>query len=237
MSKLENINRKKIDQYIKEERKYWKVRDDVLYKLCKKYPDHEREDEIIAKIIIIGRVYAAQVERGKGEISNDEFFKNKIPKKLKKVDSIIKGLSGINKITIENKTSLRKILKAHYNLSNIFKDIGNQSDSLASKYLHFHKPNLFFMYDRRAFTVCRHLCKDYLKKRSDYKDFINDISKVGCARTKYRDFIKRALILKDKIEKIREKKSSLRDFDDIMISIYNSFHPQKKWVRDVKLKI
>lgn len=55
----------------------WDLGNDVLYRLCKEYPHHKTEQEIIAKIWLIGRSYAAAIERRKtkkrGE-SSDNFY-------------------------------------------------------------------------------------------------------------------------------------------------------------------
>lgn len=43
---------------------FWHIGDEVLYDMCRKYPAHDREDVIAAKAWLIGRAYAAAIERG-----------------------------------------------------------------------------------------------------------------------------------------------------------------------------
>jgi hypothetical protein len=51
---------------------------------------------------------------------------------------------------------LPRILSVHYRFTDLFKAIsGRAQRSLASKYLHFHRPGLFFLYDPRAETTVR----------------------------------------------------------------------------------
>lgn len=56
---------------------YWDLGNKVLYDLCRKYPRHEGYPEIIAKIWIIGRSYAAAIERRKSDaVKMDENFES-----------------------------------------------------------------------------------------------------------------------------------------------------------------
>ena len=53
----------------------WDLGNEVLYSLCKNHPKHDADDAIIAKIMIIGRTYAAAIERRKNaEDSSDDFY-------------------------------------------------------------------------------------------------------------------------------------------------------------------
>jgi hypothetical protein len=47
--------------------------------------------------------------------------------------------------------SIPKILKVHFYLTDLINDLTEQNKrSFCSKYLHFHFPHLFFIYDTRA---------------------------------------------------------------------------------------
>lgn len=55
----------------------WVFGNQVLYDLCKSFPNHKTPEEIVAKIWLIGRSYAAAIERRKTksiEIENDRFY-------------------------------------------------------------------------------------------------------------------------------------------------------------------
>lgn len=41
----------------------WDLGNQVLYDVCRQNPDHTDEQAIIAKILLIGRTYAAAIER------------------------------------------------------------------------------------------------------------------------------------------------------------------------------
>ena len=43
----------------------WDLANKTLYDLCSKHPNHKNNEEIIAKVWIIGRTYAAAIERRK----------------------------------------------------------------------------------------------------------------------------------------------------------------------------
>jgi serine/threonine protein kinase len=125
----------------------WALGNSVLYKLCKDHPYHKIDKEIAAKILIIGRTYAASIERrkNKGNIINDDFY-------LKVVIPQIKQ-SGIDEWiqSCKSKGTKDTYLSIHKKTTNLFQRIsGSNKRSLASKYLHFHLPNMFFIYDSRS---------------------------------------------------------------------------------------
>src|SRR3954468_8779052 len=67
----------------------WSIGNQVLYDLCRRYPRHTVDAEIVAKIWLIGRAYAASIERGRGKaadsgLSNDRFYTEAIPKVLRR---------------------------------------------------------------------------------------------------------------------------------------------------------
>lgn len=43
----------------------WDMGNQVLYDLCRRHPGHSEPGEILAKIWLIGRSYAAAIERGR----------------------------------------------------------------------------------------------------------------------------------------------------------------------------
>jgi hypothetical protein len=132
----------------------------VLYDLCKKHPTHKSKEEIRAKIILIGRSYAAAIERRKikrGRNSGDRFFTNIVVPEIRKsdIDKWLKSLSELRRPTPSN---AEKILAVHGKVLNLFYKITKmEKRSLASKYLHFHYPRLFFLYDSRAVRSIRDL--------------------------------------------------------------------------------
>ncbi|HNX53792.1 MAG TPA: hypothetical protein PKI68_08615, partial [Pontiellaceae bacterium] len=136
----------------------WDFGNEVLYSLCLNEPSHQKEGAVIAKVWLIGRAYAAAIERRRNKNGkNDAFYVNEVAPAIirSKIDA------WINEATLHKEIcdqSLPVILKAHYKVTQLFCDIsGLEKRSLASKYLHFHQPQLFYIYDTRAVTAMRKL--------------------------------------------------------------------------------
>lgn len=132
----------------------WRLANDFLYEIVSKYPKHDNEDVIVAKMSIIGRTYAAAVERRKN--SNDtpgDFYYDYVAPKLleSEMDEKIDLLKQYNAISEDN---LPVILSVHkYLMDKLVELTATNKRSLASKYLHFHLPELFFIYDSRVASV------------------------------------------------------------------------------------
>lgn len=131
----------------------WDLGNKTLYQLCENNFKHENDEAIIAKVWLIGRSYAAAIERGRKSdeknLSNDEFYKKVVTKAFKELnlDSNLEKLSNLN-ISIEN---IPAMLHTHKSMLMAIKGINSRNlRSFASKYLHFHLPGHFFIYDSRA---------------------------------------------------------------------------------------
>jgi hypothetical protein len=131
----------------------WDVGNNILYDLCKRYPRHDDQREILAKTWIIGRCYAAAIERRKKFIKGyegDSFHRRIVgPQMLAAgIDEWLKPLDAFKQPSLENAA---QIIAVHKKMTHLFfKMSGLEKRSLASKYLHFHFPNLFYLYDSRA---------------------------------------------------------------------------------------
>src|SRR5256885_5652876 len=53
---------------------FWNIGNEVLYRLCRERPMHRERNEIAAKVWLIGRSYAASIERLKRSDSRAEDF-------------------------------------------------------------------------------------------------------------------------------------------------------------------
>jgi hypothetical protein len=129
--------------------KTWDTGNQVLYDLCGAYPDHSRDDIIIAKVWIIGRTYAAAIERRHTiDVSvGDAFYEDVVAPKIRSsgIDNWLRAL-----VTGSN-DDVALILETHERVKELFNEIsGLEKRSLASKYLHFHFPERFYIYDSRA---------------------------------------------------------------------------------------
>ena len=129
----------------------WDVGNDVLYSLCRTRPLHTEVPDVIAKVWLIGRSYAAAIERRKNKVGdNDDFYVEAVGPEIVASDLDV----WINEAKQYNRPSVKSfptILKVHNETTQLFSSIsGLEKRSLASKYLHFHIPRLFYIYDTRA---------------------------------------------------------------------------------------
>lgn len=129
----------------------WDLSNQILYEMCQKYPHHNNDDEIIAKIMIIGRVYSAAIERRR-QVNNSSgmFYLNEVAPVIRKskIDTWLDSLKAFESPIYDN---CAQIIAIHKRVTDLFAKIsGLGKRSLASKYLHFHFPDLFFIYDSRS---------------------------------------------------------------------------------------
>lgn len=144
--------------------------------MCQQYPSNADSQAILAKTLIIGRTYAASIERRKvkntiensqsvAEIINDDFYVNHVVpifQRLKLDDHIdeIKQWGNTPLVSL-NDEQITKVLTLHKILSGAFeKETGLQKRSFASKYLHFHLPHIYFIYDSRTYTALNLVLKE-----------------------------------------------------------------------------
>jgi len=188
----------------------WDLGNQVLYDLCSNHPRHKSHQEIIAKIWLIGRSYSAALERRKNkkeESAGDLFYEDIVVPKILEED-VDSWLGLLNK----NSTH-KEIVQAHFKLTKIFEDITKlEKRSLASKYLHFHQPNLFFIYDSRAVNVIRQITPNKNEQ-------LLDLSSRDQNDEEYLKFFRRCLWLQNDIEAKLGRKISPRDLDKILLFV------------------
>lgn len=193
----------------------WDLGNGVLYSLCQEYPGHEKADEIIAKVWLIGRSYATAIERGKNKGKNedekdnrssDEFYEQDVVNKIKNSEfRIDEGLIEVN--------SISGGVVVHKQLMDTFQDINGQNmRSLASKYLHFHKPDIFYIYDSRAVNAIHKVTPDKSKIA-----LIN----VNVFDSEYREFCSRCEWLQGyiKVKFGHREKLTPRQLDKLLLKI------------------
>ena len=148
---MRNLSRTEIKKAIAKDA--WDLGNEVLYKLCSAHPFHKTKQEIIAKIWLIGRSYAAALERRKNKDdgpAGDLFYEDKVVSEIKasQIDTWL--------VLLKNTSKPESIIETHSKLTELFYSISElEKRSLASKYLHFHRPNLFFIFDSRAMKAIR----------------------------------------------------------------------------------
>ena len=147
----------------------WDISNQILYNMCQQYPSNKDHQSILAKTLIIGRTYAVTIERRRvkndiesshpaAKIINDDFYVNHVVPIFQglELDHYINEINRWGNIPLLSLTDeqIIKILILHKRLSAAFeKETGLQKRSFASKYLHFHLPHIYFIYDSRSYAA------------------------------------------------------------------------------------
>ena len=165
----------------------------VLYRMCREQPHHTDIDVISGKIWLIGRAYTVPIERRAGAFGRKartarmdlhKFIAPKIASSP--LDEWLASVADVRMVSFDN---LRSVLLVHFRFVQLLKKLaGLERRSFASKYLHFHQPSAFFIYDSRARRRIRQKVKlrkpsvpvDCTKYDGEYADFV-----LRCIR--YRD--------------------------------------------------
>jgi hypothetical protein len=195
----------------------WDFGNKILYDMCREYFHHNKAEHILTKVLFIGRIYASAVERrrNKKDEINDNFYIDTIAPTFinSKLDTYLDKLKSIKNLNIGN---IKEILQTHYYLTNTLKKITDlEKRSFSSKYLHFHLPDLFFIYDSRAVMALRFFTSNVPK---DLKKFIQ----LETADIEYAKFYCKCFDLKRQIEVHYKKTMTMRQFDNLLIEIANN---------------
>ena len=172
----------------------WKYGNSVLYRMCEEEPEHKEIDVIVGKIWLIGRSYAAAIERRKNAVVvGDDFYYDEVAPKLLEIgpelDDRITKLRKSKGLILDD---IKLVLSTHKFLMDIFYELtGLEKRSLASKYLHFHCPEKFFIYDSRARVGIGKLVK------RPNKGILTDVSNCD---PEYGDFVCRMLELQEYLD-------------------------------------
>lgn len=188
----------------------WEFGNSILYEMCSNNPYHNQSDIIVGKIWIIGRSYAAAIERRKhASNTNDDFYYDLVaPKMLEIGDELDERLSQLRDDGGTIRDNVKNILETHKFLMDVFYELtGLEKRSLASKYLHFHCPELFFIYDSRARTAINRYVK-----RPDKKALDN----INCDK-EYGDFVCRMLELQAFLQERTDCNQSPRTLDSFLL--------------------
>ena len=201
-----------INQKLSQKSTKWVYANSLLYKMCEEHPEHNNPDYIVAKIWLIGRSYAAAIERrkNKDENSSDDFYYEEVaPKILTIGKDLDERISNIKKNNGIDADIIPYILETHKLLTDTFNELTDlEKRSLASKYLHFHCPNAFFIFDSRAKTNIN----KFIKK--DKKTFNIEVEKYD---EEYKDFYFRMIELQSNIQQILGKTLSPRELDGLLL--------------------
>jgi len=189
----------------------WSLGNDVLYKLCRDHPTHDKSDAIVAKFWLIGRAYSAAIERRRNAAeTSDDFYVHILTDRIQK-SGIDQWLSELPRKAGNPWFDLSPVISTHKRLMDVLATMtGLDKRSLASKYLHFHRPDLFFIYDSRA----RKAIREVTPKRCDTPDIELEIFD-----REYLDFCRRAQWLREHVKSEFNEYLSPRELDSILLKI------------------
>ena len=154
------LDRKLIRRAMDDSSDPWHAGNTVLYQLCQSRPGHRDAQAIVAKIWLIGRSYAAAIERrgvdGPPAPVGDRFYTDFVAPRIA-ASGIDTWLAELPE-TADPESAVASALQVHCRLVTLFRELtGLDKRSLASKYLHFHRPDVFLLYDERAVRATRRL--------------------------------------------------------------------------------
>lgn len=184
----------------------------ILYGMCRKQSKHEDLNIIASKVWLIGRSYAAAIERGAGGQmrKGGDFYMERVAPAIRRsqIDKWLASVRHIKRLTSEN---IADSLRCHKLVMNLFTRIakGRTKRSLASKYLHFHAPNAFFIYDSRASSRVRHELRGQKKHTA--------LPKLDCDK-EYQKFCDRCLRYRERLEKEVGKRVTPRQLDSKLLN-------------------
>lgn len=189
---------------------FWDFGNEVLYQLCRKHPSHSDPSIAAAKVWLIGRSYAAAIERRRiTEPDPGNFYITRVAPEIvrSEIDERISALKPLRKLTHQ---TFPAIVETHKYVTDLFHRISGQDKrSLASKYLHFHLPALFFIYDSRAVQAMRELSA-----------ITGRASKNGAGGdNEYRKFAEKCLALREHIHAHHGVMLTPRQIDRLLLQI------------------
>ncbi|TCD46845.1 hypothetical protein [Chlorobium sp. N1] len=192
----------------------WDLGNEVLYALCREHPFHDHKDAIIAKVWLIGRAYAAAIERRiDAREPSDDFYQYKLAPAVAE-SQLDEWLRSLPHSLDEPWRQLGEVVAVHKALVDLFAGItGMNKRSLASKYLHFHRPDLFFLYDSRAKAGLAALSSSLGKPPRI------TIAKQSQMDPEYHKHVRRCQWVSDQIAERFDQRLTPRQLDSLLLSV------------------
>jgi hypothetical protein len=187
----------------------WTLSNNVLYKLCQDYPGNSNLQEVVTKVMIIGKTYSASIERRRTssvpKIKGEDYYKQVASEiKTLALDAELGDMRSSEPSELKN---IKSALRMHQRLvSAVEKFAKIRHRSFASKYLHFHAPNWFFIFDSIA--------SGELKKQVPRPHY--DAALSGIGDDNYRAFVERAWELREKLVQQDPPRLTPRELDRLL---------------------
>lgn len=188
----------------------WSAGDAILYRLCSDHPGHREKLQVVAKLWLIGRAYSAAIERrpsadhGQPIAVKDYYLQVAVTLIESDLDAQLSKLPDAPR-TLED---LIPAVVIHEGLvRNLRVHSGIDQYSFASKYLHFHKPEWFFILDSIALQGLNRL---------GVRSSGRLPNKIG--NDEYRRFVARAWQLREDLASRGHLGLSLRQLDRLLLT-------------------
>lgn len=204
----------------------WAMSNDVLYRMCRDHPRHDDMSIIADKLMMIGRVYAASLERHSGKDpkeSSDRYYRRiagELVEDLRGI-SLDERIDEINDFGKEpTDEQMKEIVALHKAFGDVLAKYQKENRfprSFASKYLHFHCENAFFLYDDIASKRLSQAVKINFGNQTD-----KQLLKGFIGGEKYDDVYAKYFLRAQKLrEQIKSDKNGLwltpRQLDDLLL--------------------
>jgi hypothetical protein len=186
----------------------WNLGNEALYELCRKHPEHRDDDAILAKVWLIGRSYAASIERRRRKPSEngDEFYLDRVAPAIKR--------AGVDRwfepLRVLRRPNPAAVIPVHKRLTELFEHIsGLEKRSLASKYLHFHFPRAVYIFDDRVSRGIRRVTPALRLRALPFNPCDDP----------YARFFLRCAQFHEEIEQLMERRLSPREVDTVLLAV------------------
>lgn len=192
------------------------VLNSMLYEAVATQPSNSYKAEIIGKLMLIGRTYSASVERRKtkGHIKDERQALEVI---IEAAEAIAESRCSamLDSIGLHDKLSHERLPEAvaiHLELCRALAKANNrENSSLASKYLHFHRPGFFPIVDSYVREGWSWVMDELGQSYRGWRVF----GKVD----RYGDWCNRVLDLQKMLERSLSNAVTLRQIDNYLLSI------------------
>ncbi len=141
---------------------------DALYAMCRSTPEHTDIKKTVSKLWLIGRSYAAALERRSDveKYADDPYHPT--AQKLKDRGFVDVILNDVRRAKPYTETHLDLVAELVARLTRVFEETtGLRKVSLATKYLHFHEPTIP-IFDNINSTVLRR----FVRKEDVHEDLL-----------------------------------------------------------------
>jgi len=191
----------------------WALGNDILYKMCADNFNHDSAEKIVAKVWLIGRSYAVAIERRKNKtpgVVSDKFYTETVVNAFQtpELDKMMDKIKVIPKLKTD---TLIKTIELHFYLTKLINKITNLNKrSFSSKYLHFHLPSLFYIYDSRAAKAIKRF---KIRVPPDLKLLVSSTN----FDKEYAEFACKCFVLTNQVKEIFDIELSPREIDNLLL--------------------